>query len=332
MNILWLPPTEDQLANGGQLTGTVEFKFEERLTYLRQSAQKAVPIPRRENVSSVPPRLSKRRPQSSVLPACALPRLPPAPGTPGQLWHWWTPSWLRVGEAPQSQITRKQSGRVAGRVGKSSKTWAEIKTREIERRRLRRLGERRPPGSPPVRVGLAGVVAFRFGPRARRRSSTASTRAGTAARALCVFAGGIPCPAFGGGEGSHGRGFDGRSQPRGSVVGVGKSGAAGLPAVLAQGCRPLGSPHEVTGGGGKLRRGARREARGRGEVGARTGRASRGNGTFGRTRHAGRGPTTSGRGTTSSVRSSASARRPSRSAPRPPQVPREGPGRRPRSG
>ena len=59
-----------------------------------------------------------------------------------------------------------------------------------------------------------------------------------------VVAGGISCPVFGD-EGPT-VGIDGRVQPRGSVVGVGLSGAAGLQAVVAQGCRPLGSLYEVT--------------------------------------------------------------------------------------
>jgi len=63
-----------------------------------------------------------------------------------------------------------------------------------------------------------------------------------------VVAGGISCPLFGDNEGST-VALNGKTYPKGSVLGVGLSGSLGIQAVVAQGCRPLGKLYEVTKGG-----------------------------------------------------------------------------------
>jgi len=67
-----------------------------------------------------------------------------------------------------------------------------------------------------------------------------------------VVAGGISCPVFG--NDGPTVAINGRTYPRGSAVGLGLSGTVGLQAVVAQGCRPVGSviPHRVTGADGNM--------------------------------------------------------------------------------
>ena len=59
-----------------------------------------------------------------------------------------------------------------------------------------------------------------------------------------IVAGGIYCPLFG--DTGPTVAINGRTYPRGTAVGVGLSGAIGLNAVVAQGCRPIGPAFGVT--------------------------------------------------------------------------------------
>ncbi|KAL9189285.1 hypothetical protein ACHAXT_011775 [Thalassiosira profunda] len=65
-----------------------------------------------------------------------------------------------------------------------------------------------------------------------------------------VVAGGISCPTFG--EDGPTVAINGKAYPRGTAVGVGLSGTLGLQAVVAQGCRPIGTAYEVTEADGNL--------------------------------------------------------------------------------
>ncbi|KAL7551829.1 hypothetical protein ACHAWF_015031 [Thalassiosira exigua] len=65
-----------------------------------------------------------------------------------------------------------------------------------------------------------------------------------------VVAGGVSCPVFG--DDGPTVGLNGKAYPRGSAVGIGLSGTCGIQAVVAQGCRPIGTAHSVTKAEGNM--------------------------------------------------------------------------------